>query len=300
MIKDDAKVAKKLRLNYMRALEEIQKQIEAFYGRYATKEGITMAEAMKRARTLDINAYAKKAERYVKYAHSKNPFFRLIAFTDKANAEMRLYNMTMKVSRLDLLKLNVELELYALISDEEKILFEYLTGSAKAEFERQAGILGATITANEKHIRSIVNASFLNATWSERLWVNQDALRQELDKLLNRGILQGKNPRALARELRKTFDTSIYNSERLLRTELARVQMDVQKDSYKKAGYEKYEFISEPDACPICKNLDGEIFPVSKMEPGVNAEPMHPHCRCSTAAYMDREAWDADLKARGL
>ena len=28
------------------------------------------------------------------------------------------------------------------------------------------------------------------------------------------------------------------------------------------------------------------------MMPGENAPPMHPHCRCSTSAYMDREAFD--------
>ena len=63
---------------------------------------------------------------------------------------------------------------------------------------------------------------------------------------------------------------------------------------------EKYEFISEPDACPICKKLDGEIFDVDDMEIGKNAPIIHAHCRCSTAAYMDRDEWDADLRRGGL
>src|SRR5690606_32701386 len=151
-----------------------------------------------------------------------------------------------------------------LLNEEEKFLYEELTKSAKAEYERMSGILGQTINFNEKNIANIVNASFLTATWSDRLWANQDALRAELDKLLNRGILQGKNPRELARDLRKVFDTSVSNSERLLRTELARVQMEVQEDSYEKTGFEEYEYIAEPDACPICAELDGEVFKVSE------------------------------------
>jgi SPP1 gp7 family putative phage head morphogenesis protein len=299
-IKDDAKLARRLRQKYMEALEEIQQQIEAFYGRYADKEGISIDEVRKRARKLDIEKYAKKAARYVKLAHTKIPFLRWMAFTDKANSEMAIYNLTMKVNRLELLKLNVELELYALLNEEEKFLYEELTKSAKAEYERQSGILGQTINYNEKHIESIVNASFLTATWSDRIWANQDALRQELDKLLNRGILQGKNPHELARDLRKVFDTSVYNAERLLRTELGRVQIQVAEDSFKKADIEKYEYIAEPTACEECARLDGKVFDLDKMEVGLNAPVLHPNCRCSIAAYVDREAWDADLKARGL
>jgi SPP1 gp7 family putative phage head morphogenesis protein len=299
-IKNDAQLAKRLRQKYMEALEEIQQQIEAFYGRYADKEGISIDEVRKRARKLDIEKYAKKAARYVKRAHSKIPFLRWMAFTDKANSEMAIYNLTMKVNRLELLKLNVELELYALLNEEEKFLYEELTKSAKAEYERQSGILGQTINYNEKHIESIVNASFLTATWSDRIWANQDALRQELDKLLNRGILQGKNPRELARDLRKVFNTSAYNAERLLITEMARVQADVFKDSMNQAEYEAYEYIAEPTACDICAELDGKIFNLEEMEVGKNMYPMHPHCKCSAAAAFDREAWDADLRARGL
>lgn len=299
-IKDDAKLARRLRQKYMEALEEIQQQIEAFYGRYADKEGISIDEVRKRARKLDIEKYAKKAARYVKRAHSKIPFLRWMAFTDKANSEMAIYNLTMKVNRLELLKLNVELELYALLNDEDRFLYEELTKQAKAEYERQSGILGQTINYNEKHLQSIVNASFLTATWSDRIWVNQDALRQELDKLLNRGILQGKNPRELARDLRKVFNTSAYNAERLLITEMARVQADVFKDSMEKAEFEEYIYLAEPNACDACKELDDKVFKVKDMEVGKNMFPMHPNCRCSTSGYMDREAWDADLRARGL
>lgn len=290
MIKDDKKIAARLEKLYQRAMDEIQEQINAFYGRYATSEGISMNEARKRVTQLDIEAYERKAERYVKERN----------FSRIANEEMRLYNVTMKINRLQLLKLNIRLELLALTSEEERILYEAMSKSAKAEYIRQSGILGETISFNEKNIASIVNASFLTATWSDRLWDNHDALRTELDRLLNRGIIQGKNPRVLARELRDKFDTSIYNSERLLRTELARVQQDVFQDSMEQTGIEQYVFIAEPDACPICAELDDKVFNLDEAEAGVNAYPMHPNCRCSTAAYVDREEWDRKLKERGL
>ncbi len=290
MIKDDDILAKKITSNQLRAMDEIQEQIDAFYGRYADIEGISMSEAKKRVNKLDIEKYERKAKRYVKERK----------FTKIANEEMRLYNATMQINRLELLKANIHLELLAMTSEEQRILFEAMTKSARAEYTRQSGILGETIAFNQQSINAIVNSSFLTATWSERLWDNQDALRSELDRLLNRGIIQGRNPRELARELRKKFKTNVYNSERLLRTEMARVQQDVFQDSMKQSGYDQYIYIAESSACPICSALDNEVFDLKDAEVGINIYPMHPNCRCSTSAYMDREALERDLNERGL
>lgn len=290
MIKEDVTIARRITRNQLRAMDEIQEQIDAFYGRYATAEGISMSEARKRVSKLDVDRYSRKAKRYVKERN----------FTKIANEEMRIYNVTMSINRLELLKANIHLELLAMTSEEQRILFDSMTKSARAEYVRQSGILGETIAYNQQSINAIVNSSFLTANWSDRLWDNHDALRSELDRLLNRGIVQGQNPRVLARELRKKFDTSIYNSERLLRTEMARVQQEVFQDSMKRAKYEEYEYIAEPTACDVCGALDGKTFKLKDAEVGVNAYPMHPNCRCSQAAYMDREALEKDLEARGL
>lgn len=289
-IRNDEQIARRLRRLHLRAMDNIENEIEAFYGRYATFEGLTMEEARKRVTRLDIERYERKARRYV----------REFDFTEIANEEMRLYNVTMRINRLQLLKANIHLELLAMTSEEQRILFEVMTESARAEYERLSGILGQTLTYNEQMLAAIVNASFLSATWSDRLWDNQDALRHELDRLLNRGIVQGINPRQLARELREKFESSIYNSERLLRTEMARVQQDVFQDSARQADINDYEFIAEPDACPICAALDGKIFSLDEAEIGVNAYPIHPNCRCSQALYIDRETFERDLEARGL
>lgn len=296
----DAQLSAQLIKNQNEAMKDIQQQIDAFYGRYATKEGITMAEARKRAEKLDIEAYAEKAKRYVGYAHSDNPLIKAQAFTDTANAEMRLYNLTMKANRLELLKANINLEVIKMSSADEHFLTEKFTKGARAEYERQAGILGQSLAYNERQFGKIVNASFLNATWSERLWVNQQALRAELDKLLNRGIIQGKNPKALSVELRKKFDVSKADADRLMITEMARIQGDVFKDAMDQMGIEKYEWVAEPNACPVCKALDGEIFSMDEWKESDNRIPKHPRCRCSLSPAVDRAAWEADLRRRGL
>ncbi len=262
----------------------MQKDIEAFYGRYASSEGITMADARKRASKLDMEEYSRKAEKYVAEKD----------FSTQANEEMRLYNLTMKVNRLELLKAEIGLELVAMTDDVEKLLEKGLDERTIEEFKRQAGILGMSVGNPKTAAKSIVNASFHNATFSERIWANQTVLKSEISKLLQKGMIQGRNPKELARELRKTCASSKYDSERLMRTEMARVQIEAQKLSYEENGYDEYEYICchKGDACSACKALDGEHFKVKDMMPGENAPPMHPNCHCSTSAWLDEEKYN--------
>lgn len=281
-IQDEAEYQKHIREIYQNMLDEIEKEINGFYGRYAKKEGITMAEAKKRAAKADIEALGRKAARYVK---TKD-------FSKQANEEMRLYNMTMKVNRLELLKAQIGLEMVAGFDELQKYYEEILTDRTISELERQAGILGKTIQNNAKAANAIVNASFHNATYSDRIWMYQDMLKNELSSLLQTGLIQGQNPRRLATHLRKRFGVSQSNAERLMITELARVQTEAQKQSFERNGFEEYEFIALGSACEICKELDGKHFEVKKMMPGENAPPMHPNCRCSVAAWMDDKEYD--------
>lgn len=271
-------------LKYME--DQITKEINGFYSKYAKSEGITMAEAKRRVSQLDIAEYERKAERYVR---EKN-------FSAQANEEMRLYNATMKINRLELLKANIGLELVAGYDELDKYMGQILTDRAMEELERQAGILGNAVEDLSQRAGEITKASFNVATYSDRIWTHQAMLKSELDNLLREGMIQGRNPRVLARHLEKRFGVSRSNAVRLMRTELARVQTEAQKESYERNGYEMYEYIAEPTACPICKALNGNTYSVKDMAVGENAPPMHPNCRCSTAAYMDRTEFEEWLR----
>ena len=290
MMKLDKDRAAEIKRIYERTMTEVQKEIDRFYSVYAGKENIDMEEARKRVSKHDVQAFQDKAKEYVK---NKD-------FSPRANQELRLYNSTMKINRLELLKSNIGLELVAMSDAEYKSVIGYLKQQIRAEFRRQAGILGMTVIRNEKLVNQIVNASFYNATFSDRIWNNQTELKAQLDKLLTNGLVQGKNPRELARGLRKEFGVSEYNAERLMITELGRVQTASQKAAYEEYDISQYQFLAEIDACPDCSDLDGRIFDVKDMQSGVNANPIHSRCRCSTAAHVDRKAWEADLTARGL
>lgn len=290
-ITEEAEYDKEIKRIYSNMLDGIQNEISAFYGKYAAKEGLTIAEAKKKVSQLDIAAYERKAKRYVKERN----------FSEKANEEMRLYNLTMKVNRLEMLKANIGLELISGHDELEKFMGKILRGRTEDELRRQAGILGKSVLNNAKKAHAIVNGSFHNGTFSERIWQYQDLMRADLSKLLQTGLIRGKNPRALTAELRKYLigdkhgKGATYNVERLMRTELARVQTEAQKQSFMRNGFEMYTFHTNGGCCDICAALNGKHFKVIKMMPGENAPPMHPHCRCSTSAYEDSKEYEAWL-----
>lgn len=281
-ITDEIEYRQRIEEIYSNMLDSTEKEINAFYGRYASKENITLAEAKARVSSLDIKAYERKAKRYVKERE----------FSSQANEEMRLYNATMRINRLEMLKANIGLELIAGHEELNKFMGDILKGRTEDELKRQAGILGKTVKNNAQTAEAIVNSSFHNATFSNRIWLYQDLLKSNLDKLLQQGLISGKSPKALARDLKNTFDVSIDNAERLMITELARVQTEAQKQSFERNGFEEYTFLANSGCCGDCQALNGKHFKVADMMPGENAAPLHPRCRCSVAAYSDRKEYE--------
>jgi SPP1 gp7 family putative phage head morphogenesis protein len=276
MLKDEKRYEREIQRIYKDMLDSAQKEINAFYSRYAEVEGITLATAKRRVSKLDIEAYERKAEKYVKNK----------TFTKKANEEMRLYNLTMKVNRLEMLKANIGLEMLKGHAELDDFMQKILKDRTMEELERQAGILGKTIKNNAKLADEIVNGSWQNATFSERIWGYQSQLRADLGKALEQGLIAGKNARTLTKDVEKYFignpnqvGGAQFNAERLMRTELARVQTAAQKASFEKNGFKQYRFIVNSGCCDLCKEIAKKkngVFNVADMMPGENAPPLHP------------------------
>ena len=294
-LKADDAYKKRIARLYRTAQEEIIRDIEADIGRFADSQGLSMSEAKLLIKKHDVEAFASKAKRYVE---EKN-------FSDEANRELKLYNVTMRTNRLELLESRIHLELTAMADAENGMLQEWLAKQALEEFERQAGILGQALP-DRKHllrkVKSLVSAEFRGTTFSERVWQNQKELQQGLERTLRRTIIRGENPRVAGRELRKLvhkeFENKKYAADRIAITESARIQSDVAEESFKEYGIEQYMWIAEIDSCSDCQDLDGQVFDVA--DSSAPRVPIHPFDRCSMVAYVDRKSWEDDLTSRGL
>lgn len=293
-IKDDETYKKELIKVYKRTQDRIEKEIAAQYLRFANKEGLTMDEAMLRISKFDADAFSKKAAELVKKAD----------LSQEANDLLRQYNLKMRVSRLELMKREMLLETAALADKEVKMLNAKLIEEVQKEAERQASILKLSKETRKAIVKSaerIVRTNMYSATFSQRIWANQTQLINRLAEGLERSILQGENPTVWASNLRDLVtkemadtgkENALYAANRIAVTETARVQSETALESFRKGGFEKMIWITEMDerTCDVCGPLDGEIFDVDGAQIGGELPPVHPFCRCSVAAYYERES----------
>lgn len=283
-IQDEEVYNREIKRIYQRMYDNINREVNGFFVRYAGREGISISEAKKRVSKLDMEEYSRKAKEYVK---NKD-------FSRQANEEMRIYNLTMKVNRLEMLKAHMGLEMVNSYQDLEDYMGRALNKTTMKELERQAGILGDSVSNPQRFAKQIVDGSFHHAKWSDRIWSNQQTLKMKLYDNLQVGLIQGRNPNVLARDIMKSMGASANDASRLMRTEMCRVQTDAQMATLAANGFEDYEFIAERSSrtCDQCLAMDGKHFKIKDAMPGENAPPLHPNCRCGTAAWMDDRAYE--------
>ncbi|MDA5386962.1 minor capsid protein [Loigolactobacillus backii] len=284
-LRSDAEFDKEIQRHYQQAVNSVNDDINRFYANYAKREGISMSEAVKRVASEDVKGFSQRAGEMVK---NKD-------FSDNANRRLRLYNATMRINRLEELKAQIGLNLTEMSADQEKAFTDKFNKAYLNEISRQAGILGKDkLVISDKMLASVVNGSYQNAMWSDRLWANQDELKGLLDNLLTQAVIQGKGPIELARQISTQMGTKAYVAQRLARTETARIQDQAQMDSFKKYGVEKVKWVAEPSACRICASIASQNDGIYDLDE-VPMIPAHPNCRCAKAAYVEaKEAKDTN------
>lgn len=291
----DKRVAYQLNGVYQQHANNIQKEIDSFWQRYADKEGITKLEAKQRADRLDMVNVEFKARQLVERANRLRQRGQKVTSEDFTKAEndlMRLYNLKMKTSRLEVLQANIKLHQYDLALNEFEIIDKHLTESIRRENLFSAGVLNMTLGSFETSKVSadtIIYANFNNATWSSRVWARQSELRDIVKKGVADTVLRGKGTNVLINSLKKELDVSYGYARRLAVTESARVYSEAQKANYEANGVEEFEIMTELKACQICQPFNGKIFKVSELVPALNAPPFHPNCRCTTVPHFRKD-----------
>ena len=284
----DKRVAYQLNGVYQQHANNIQKEIDSFWQRYADKEGITKLEAKQRADRIDMVNVEFKARQLVERANRLRQRGQEVTSKDFTKAEndlMRLYNLKMKTSRLEVLQANIKLHQYDLALSEFEIIDKHLAESIRRENLFSAGVLNMTIgsfEASKVSADSIVYANFNGATWPGRHWTRQNELREIVKKGVADTVLRGRGTNVLINNLRKEFDVSYGYARRLTVTESARVYSEAQKANYEANGVEWFEVMTELKACKICQPFNGKTAKVSELVPALNAPPFHPNCRCTT------------------
>lgn len=156
-----------------------------------------------------------------------------------------------------------------------------LSKSLKNMYKENSKLLDSQMnlnsTVNKEAVDKAVNSIWCSdgKNWSSRVWTNTGILKNKLESVLVDAVATGKSVDSLTKEIMADFGASFSNAQRLVRTELAHVQNESTRDTYKENGIERYRILAEPDACDECLDLAEETFDINEL-----VIPAHPNCRC--------------------
>ena len=108
-------------------------------------------------------------------------------------------------------------------------------------------------------------------------------------------ILLGEGTDKMAKRITNVAEIDEVRAKRIARTTTTAVANEAHMESYKRHGITQYKFraMFNERTCPVCGDLDGRIFDVSEKSAGTNYPPIHPNCRCTTTAVIERKQREA-------
>jgi len=133
--------------------------------------------------------------------------------------------------------------------------------------------------------------AFLKDKWSMRdATAYLKPMSQVMRDQVTESIFLGESPQKMAKRMERVDEISSVRAKRNARTITTAVANEAQMDSYKRDGIRKYRWVATFDerTCPACGAMDGREFELGKGQ----YPPIHPNCRCTTVAVLDKEAQD--------
>ncbi len=270
---------------------EIERQLSAWYQRFADNNEISLAEARKLLNSNELAEFRWTVEEYIKHGEEN-------ALTGAWMKELENASARVHISRLDALKIQLQQQAELLYSNQLDALDaaarQTYTGSFyHTAYEIQRGLgVGWTMQAiNESAIQKVLSRPWTTdgQTFRDRCWTNKQSLVNSVNTQLTQMIVRGESADRAISAISKQFEVSRSKAGRLVMTESAYFSSAAQKDCFTSLGVERYVLVAsfDHDTCELCGALDGKVFKMSEYQVGVTAPPFHPWCRCCTAPYYE-------------
>lgn len=297
------KTTKLLGKVFNRSTNAIESIITGWYGRLAANNELpTMADSRRFLTASELKEFKWSVDEYIAYGRAN-------AITGQWMKELENASARVHISRAERLKIDVTQETVKLSREYEQILKEHLQDTytdsyLHSAFTVQKGIgVGWTLDGvNDRAFQNALNNAWTTdgMTFSQRIWRNQVKLVGVAEQAVSKMLLLGETPEKAIKTVSKAMNSSYANAARLVMTESAFFSEKASEVAFKDMGLEKYQYVATLDeiTCPNgCQDLDGQVFLMRDRVIGVNAPPMHPCCRCTTAPYFDDEFTEGEMRA---
>ena len=284
------------------AQAQIEKEINAWYGRFANNNQISLLEAKKLLNSKELKEFHWDVQEYIKYGREN-------AIDQKWMKELENASARFHISRLEALKIRTQNAAERAFGNELDALDEmaariYMDDYYHTAYEIQKGLgIGFDVSQiDERKLNSILSKPWTadKMTFSDRIWKSKAQLIDSVHTELTQMCVLGKAPDEAIKNIQKRMNVSKGQAGRLVMTEAAYFGSVAQKDCFNDLDVEKYEIVATLDnrTSDTCQQMDGKVFDMKDFQAGVTAPPFHVWCRSCTAPWFPDN--DGERVARGV
>ena len=284
----EKEVMKKLSALYRDAFRSIEKEVNDFMMKYAVDHKLDYATVTQMLTPIDLAEYNEKIqELHAMYRDTKSEYIKI---------EIERLKARSKITRLRALQDAINVELCKVTHEYQMTLEDTLIGLFSDQYTKACELMGVMAPGIPREaVIKIIEYPYAGRMYSDNIWRNKDNLVNFINQEITVGIIRGESIQKIARRLRNETKADTLRlaqswAERLVRTEINYAMNQAHLKGYKDSGVvEKYEFLAAHDkrTSKLCRDLDGEMFELSKAVVGENYPPMHPNCRSTVVPVLE-------------
>lgn len=288
LINLDDQTDKQIDAYYDECLAYIRDHLLQFYQQYADENGLSISQARARISKWDLNQWKQAINEVDMSGWPK-------AATDR----VKMYGATAGIDKAHVMLAIIGLALLRMMVKQRQAIQQRSVKDARDEAKRMKVAYKLTPKQSKK-VTSIITQPETVKQWSARLWTDHDMMANDVENLVNQYLRHGATLNDLQDGLKKHVNKeqfkpnqsiadciaqAQYNTQRLVRTESARLVDQVTMTTLRMKGVKWIQWVTEPGACSKCMGIaDSGPYAIDDC-PSI-PDDSHPNCRCSKVSIV--------------
>lgn len=276
---------------YAKASLYLSREMQDIFKKYVEKHHLTEKEALQLLNTLRDRTSIEELRQRLQSSSQKQEIADLFVELEAPAYQARIQRLQELQTQIDLVMQQVYKQEQAITTAHYIQLAEKAYNQSIFDVQQRTGLGFSFSHIDQKQVDKVLKSKWSGMNYSERVWRNTRALAQEVKEALLVNLITGRTEREAAEMLTKKFAGGSSKARRLIRTESCYLSNQLEMESYKECGIDKYQYLATLDlrTSEICRELDGKVFLVKDQNPGKNCPPMHPWCRSTTIAIIGKK-----------
>ena len=285
---------------YRQALTMIRDNLQDFYMQYAGETGLSLAQTRHAVTGWDMQQW-KKAVNSVD----------MVSWDDEAKYQAGKYSYQAGHDRTNMIDAIIGLAVVDMTANMRQLINDRLTTDQASQIKHLEANLEQYLDRKVKApliyelpskstAKSIITQQETRNLWSDQLWLNSQEMANDVQTLVNKHLRHGMdlkdmqdmltehvNPKQFrpGQSLADRMKQVDYSTQRIIRTESARLIDEVNMSTYRLNGVSMVQWVTEPGACEKCQAIADQGPYTLAGAPSIPGDT-HPNCRCSKIPFI--------------